>query len=473
MAAPASPLAEPHDTKGAAILVAAAAAVGGFLFGYDTAVINGTVDALRTTFQLNAVALGFVVSAALLGCAVGAWFAGPLADRLGRVRVMLIAAALFLASAIGSGLAFGPVDLTFWRIVGGLGVGAASVIAPAYIAEVSPAHLRGRLGSLQQLAIVTGIFVALLVDYLLADAAGGATNPMRWGGAAWRWMFASAAVPALIYAVLALQIPESPRYLVRRGRLAEARNVIKRLIGGDVEKRIIDIKRTVAGTTEKVHLSVLRGPRFGLQQIVWVGILLSVFQQFVGINVIFYYSSALWASVGFSESDSLLITVITSITNIVTTLIAIALVDKVGRKPLLLVGAVGMVLTLGTMAWCFSTATVSVGPGGETLTTLSPAIGKVALVAANLYVVAFGMSWGPVVWVLLGEMFNNKIRATALAVAASAQWVANWLISTTFPALSNIGLSFAYGLYATFALLAFFFVWKSVRETKGRELESM
>ncbi|MEV4413658.1 sugar porter family MFS transporter [Catellatospora sp. NPDC049609] len=473
MATPASPIAEPHETKGAAILVAAAAAVGGFLFGYDTAVINGTVDALRDTFGLNPVALGLVVSSALLGCAVGAWFAGPLADRLGRVRVMLIAAALFLVSSIGSGLAFGAVDLTFWRVIGGFGVGAASVIAPAYIAEVSPAHIRGRLGSLQQLAIVSGIFVALLVDYLLADAAGGAMEPMPWGGAAWRWMFASAAIPAVIYAVLALQIPESPRYLVRRGRLAEARNVIKRLIGGDVEKRIIDIKRTVAGTTEKVHLNVLKGPRFGLQSIVWVGILLSVFQQFVGINVIFYYSSALWASVGFSESDSLLITVITSITNIVTTLIAIALVDKVGRKPLLLVGAAGMVLTLGTMAWCFSTAATTVNAAGETLTTLSPDVGKVALVAANLYVVAFGMSWGPVVWVLLGEMFNNRIRATALAVAAAAQWIANWLISTTFPALSDIGLSFAYGLYALFALLAFFFVWREVRETKGRELESM
>ncbi|WP_239126247.1 sugar porter family MFS transporter [Catellatospora bangladeshensis] len=473
MAAPASPLAEPHDTRGAAIMVAAAAAVGGFLFGYDTAVINGTVDALRDTFHLNPVALGLVVSAALLGCAVGAWFAGPLADRLGRVRVMVIAAALFLVSAIGSGLAFSAVDLTFWRVIGGFGVGAASVIAPAYIAEVSPAHMRGRLGSLQQLAIVTGIFVALLVDYLLADAAGGAMQPMPWGGAAWRWMFASAAVPAVIYAVLALQIPESPRYLVRRGRLAEARAVIKRLIGGDVEKRITDIKRTVAGTQEKVKLGVLKGPRLGLLPIVWVGILLSVFQQFVGINVIFYYSSTLWASVGFSESNSLLITVITSVTNIVTTLIAIALVDKIGRRPLLLIGAAGMVLTLGVMAWCFSTATQTVGPTGEALTTLSPAVGKVALVAANLYVVAFGMSWGPVVWVLLGEMFNNRIRATALAVAAAAQWIANWLISTTFPALASIGLTFAYGLYALFALLAFFFVLKSVRETKGRELESM
>ena len=185
--------------------------------------------------------------------------------------------------------------------------------------------------------------------------------------------------------------------------------------------------------------------------------------------MIFYYSSSLWASVGFSQSDSLLITVITSVTNIVTTLIAIALVDRVGRKPLLLVGAAGMVITLGTMAWAFSTATLN----AEGDAILGDTEGKIALVAANLYVVSFGMSWGPIVWVLLGEMFNNRIRVTALAVAAAAQWIANWLISTTFPALSDIGLTFAYGLYAIFAALAFFFVLKAVRETKGRELESM
>lgn len=464
------PVITEKHSAGPAVMIAAAAAVGGFLFGYDTSVINGTVDALEATFHLNKVALGFVVSSALLGCAVGAWFAGPLADRLGRVRVMLIAAGLFIVSAIGSGLAFAAWDLTVWRVVGGLGVGAASVIAPAYIAEIAPASMRGRLGSLQQLAIVTGIFVALLIDYLLAKAAGGSpAASVPWGGPAWRWMFASAALPAFAYAVLALQIPESPRYLVRRGRLNEARKVLERVLGGDIESKIIEIKATLAGAAETIHLSVLRGPTLGLQGIVWIGILLSVFQQFVGINVIFYYSSSLWASVGFSESDSLLITVITSVTNILTTLVAIALIDKIGRKPLLLMGAAGMVITLAAMAICFSTATLDAG--GQAV--LSPAIGKVALVAANLYVVAFGMSWGPVVWVLLGEMFNNVIRVTALAVAAAAQWVANWLITSTFPALSRVGLDFAYGLYAAFALLAFIFVVRAVRETKGKELESM
>ncbi|WP_020520685.1 sugar porter family MFS transporter [Catelliglobosispora koreensis] len=459
---------------GAAIMISAAAAVGGFLFGYDTSVINGTVDALEITFGLSKVVLGFVVSSALLGCAVGAWFAGPLADRLGRVKVMLLAAALFIISAIGSALAFAAWDLTIWRVIGGFGVGAASVIAPAYIAEIAPAKMRGRLGSLQQLAIVLGIFVALLTDYLLAEAAGGDPNAsVPWGGAAWRWMFATAVIPAAIYAILALQIPESPRYLVRRGMIQQAKEVLTRVLGGNVDQKVIEIKQSLAGASDQIKLSALKGSALGLKPIVWVGILLSVFQQFVGINVIFYYSSSLWASVGFSQSNSLLITVITSVTNIVTTLIAIALVDKIGRKPLLIIGATGMVITLGLMAFCFSNAIQSVDAAGETVTSLPGAYGKIALVAANLYVVSFGMSWGPVVWVLLGEMFNNVIRVTALAVAASAQWIANWLITATFPALSNIGLSFAYGLYAMFALLALLFVLKFVKETKGRELESM
>ncbi|HEY8474548.1 MAG TPA: sugar porter family MFS transporter [Natronosporangium sp.] len=461
----------PPATTGAVLLVSATAALGGFLFGYDTAVINGAVDAIEARFEMSPGFTGFVVSSALIGAGVGAWFAGPLADRIGRVRVMVTAALLFFISAIGSALAFDPWSLTGWRLVGGLAVGAASVIAPAYIAEVAPARMRGRLGSLQQLAIVTGIFASLLVDFALAESAGGASEPVPWGGAAWRWMFAAAAVPAVVYGLLSLRIPESPRYLVKRGRLEEARRVLVRFIGGEVDTRIAEIKRTLAGGRDKVRLADLRGPRFGLLPIVWAGILLSMFQQFVGINVIFYYSTSLWQSVGFTESEASRLTVVTSVTNILTTLLAIALIDRIGRKPLLIAGAIGMAVTLATMAVCFSTAT-STGPNPEDV-ELAAGYGPVALIAANLFVVSFGASWGPVVWVLLGEMFNNRIRATALAVAASAQWASNWLISTTFPALADFSLSFAYGLYAGFALLALVFVITAIRETKGRELEDM
>lgn len=453
------------------VLISAAAALGGFLFGFDTAVINGAVDAVRGGFALDAAQIGFAVSCALLGSALGAWYAGMLANRFGRVRTMQVAAALLVASALGSGLVTAVWDLILWRLVGGIGVGVASVIAPTYIAEVSPAHIRGRLGSMQQLAIVLGIFAALLSDAWLAGVAGGAAQPLWLGLAAWRWMFLVATLPALVYGTLVLGVPESPRHLVAKGRLDEARVVLRNVLNMHNETALDNKLRDIEDSLRSEHKPRLRdlcGKTAGLLPVVWVGILLSVFQQFVGINVIFYYSSTLWHSVGFSEADSFTITVVTSIVNVLVTLVAIALVDKIGRKPLLVVGSAGMAITLGLMAWCFSQATGS----GATL-SLPGATGIVALVAANAYVVFFGVSWGPVVWVLLGEMFPNRIRATALAVAAAAQWLANFAITSTFPALAELGLTFAYGLYAGFALVSLLFVLYAVRETKGIELEDM
>lgn len=453
------------------MLISAAAALGGFLFGFDTAVINGAVDAIRGGFSLDATWTGFAVSCALLGSALGAWYAGPLADRWGRVRTMQVAAVLLTASALGSGLASGVWELILWRVIGGLGIGVASVIAPTYIAEVSPARVRGRLGSMQQLAIVLGIFMALLSDAWLADAAGGASQPLWLGLSAWRWMFLVAVVPAVIYGALVFAIPESPRYLVAKGHLAGAREVLRRVLGmhseAALDQKVQDIQYSLR-SEYRPALRDLRRASGGLLPVVWIGILLSVFQQFVGINVIFYYSSTLWHSVGFSQADSFAITVATSIVNVLVTLVAIALVDKVGRKPLLVVGSAGMTITLALMAWCFSQATGS----GAALSLPAP-WSMVALVAANAYVVFFGLSWGPMVWVLLGEMFPNRIRALALAVAASAQWLANFAITSSFPALAEIGLPFAYGLYATFALLSLMFVLAAVRETKGMELEDM
>ena len=450
------------------VLVAATAALGGFLFGFDTAVINGAVSAIGEVFGAGPFLLGFAVASALIGCAIGAWFAGRIADRFGRIRVMILAAILFVASALGCGLAFSIWDLSFWRIVGGLGVGAASVIAPAYIAEVSPPAHRGRLGSLQQMAIVSGIFVALLGDAAIVAAAGSATAPWLLGLEAWRWMFLSELVPAVIYGLLALTIPESPRYLIARGEMQKAKDVLTRFVGGNVEKTTTDILKTVQGKPDRPRFSILRGSKFGLLPIVWIGIGLSVLQQFTGINVIFYYSSTLWQAVGFTEQDSLTITVITSVTNIVTTIIAIMLIDKVGRRPLLLIGAMGQFVCLAVLTVVFATAPIV---NGEPV--LEGAAGTTALLAANLYVVFFGASWGPVVWVLLGEMFSNRIRAVALSVAAAAQWAANFVISTTFPALAAVGLGLAYGVYTFFAFVAIFFVIRYVRETKGRTLESM
>jgi MFS transporter, SP family, sugar:H+ symporter len=463
-------IAPPAHSNATVLRLAISAALGGFLFGYDSAVINGAVTAIGHHYDVGASGLGFTVSSALLGAAAGAIVAGRVADHYGRVKAMWLAALLFMISALGTGLTDSLGLLVLFRVIGGVGVGIASVIAPAYIAEIAPARLRGRLGSMQQLAIVLGIFVALLVDYVLAHVAGGSGKTLALGLEAWRWMFLAMLAPAVIYGLLALTIPESPRYLVSRQRVTDALKVLRRVLGSDVDlqAKIDQIQQTLR-TERRPRLADVRGPALGLLPIVWIGIGLSVFQQFVGINVIFYYSSVLWQAVGFSESQSLTITVITSVVNVVTTLIAIATIDRVGRKPLLLVGSLGMTVTLGIMAGIFGTARLD----ATGTPVLHGAAGPVALVAANAFVFFFGMSWGPVVWVMLGEKFPNRIRAAALSIAAAAQWIANWAITTSFPPLKDTSLGLAYGIYAACALLSFFFVRRLISETNGQELEDM
>ena len=452
-----------------------AAALGGFLFGFDSSVINGAVQAIDQDFGLTDLPLlsGFVVACALLGCAIGAWFAGRLADRMGRIPVMLIGSGLFLVSSIGSSLAFAPWDLIIWRVIGGLGIGIASVIAPAYISEIAPKAVRGSLASLQQLAITLGIFAALLSNALLAGAAGGANEPFWLGGDAWRWMFAVAVIPAAVYGLLALRLPESPRFLAGKGKRDDARRVLVSVTPeSEVDGALKEIEDSIAKDKEYARTGSLRGKLLGLMPVVWIGILLSVFQQLVGINVIFYYSTTLWNSVGFdvgNANTSFIISVVTSVINVAVTFIAIFLVDKVGRRPLLLIGSAGMAVSLGAMAVAFTQSI----PGADGTPTLPGAWGIIALVGANLFVIFFGATWGPIVWVLLGEIFPNRIRGKALGVAAAAQWLANFAITETFPALSGFSLGFTYGLYTLFALLSFVFVFFAVPETKGRSLESM
>ncbi|NQX36567.1 sugar porter family MFS transporter [Herbiconiux sp. VKM Ac-2851] len=456
------------------IALSIAAALGGFLFGFDSSVINGAVKAIEEDFALGSLPLlsGFTVASALLGCAIGAYFAGRLADRIGRIPVMLIGAGLFLVSSIGSGFAFAVWDLIAWRVIGGLGIGIASVIAPAYIAEIAPKAVRGALGSLQQLAITLGIFAALLSDTLLQGAAGGPNEPLWFDQDAWRWMFIVCAIPAIVYGVLAWRLPESPRYLAGKGRKEDARKVLASVVpANEVDGALEEIETSLREDKENARTASLRGKMFGLLPVVWVGILLSMFQQLVGINVIFYYSTSLWSSVGFDTSNSstsFTISVVTSIINVLVTFVAIFFVDKVGRRPLLLTGSAGMAVSLGVMALAFSQAVVTDGAP-----QLPGAWGPIALVGANLFVIFFGATWGPIVWVLLGEIFPNRIRGRALGIAAAAQWLTNFAITETFPALSSFSLAFTYGLYTFFALVSFFFVFFAVPETKGRSLESM
>ncbi len=454
---------------GRVVALASTAALGGFLFGYDSAVINGAAQAIKSIFGLSDFALGFVVSIALVGSAIGAWFAGSLADRFGRRKVMLVAAVLFLVAAVGQAFPFSVWDLLLWRFIGGAGIGVASVMAPMYIAEIAPAQIRGRMGSLQQFAIVIGIFATGLVNFVVLNAAGGnARNTWLLGLEAWQWMFLSMVIPALVYGLLVLRVPESPRYLVAEGRDDEARAVLSTIYTGDVGAMVADIRESMDGD-HKPRMSDLRGRTLGLMPIVWIGILLSAFQQFVGINAVFYYSNTIWEAVGFSESQAFETSLITTMVNVVFTIVAIALVDRVGRKPLLLVGSAGMVVTLATLTWVFGTAPVNAD--GQPVLSDGPDV--VALVAFNLYVAFFAATWGPVVWVLLGEMFPNRIRAAALAVAASAQWVANFIVSTTFPGLAGISLGLAYGIFTAFAILSIPFVMRYIKETKGVSLEDM
>jgi sugar porter (SP) family MFS transporter len=448
--------------------LAVVAAIGGFLFGFDSSVINGAVNSIGKEFHIPDAASGIVVASALIGCAVGAYLGGRMADRWGRVRVMFIAAILFFASSILAGLAFATWDFIIWRLVGGLGIGIASVIAPAYISEVSPKGIRGRLGSFQQLAITLGIFAALGSDQLFA-VIGGSADGMIGPFPAWRWMFLVGVIPSVIYGILALRLPESPRYLAGEGRRDEARDVLKQIVPTEtVETNLSDIEAAIKKEDALTKKSSIRGPRFGLQPIVWVGIILAIFQQFVGINVIFYYSTTLWQAVGFKESDSFLISTITSVVNVAVTFVAIALVDKVGRRPMLLVGSIGMTVSLAFMAISFSQSHI-VGGNPQ----LPGAWGPIALVAANIFVISFGATWGPLMWVLLGEMFPPSIRAAALGIGSSANWIANFVVTVAFPALAAVSLALSYGIFALFAFLSLIFVYFKIKETKGRSLEEM
>lgn len=452
------------------IFISAIAAIGGFLFGFDSGVINGTVTALGKAFNSDAVATGFNVASVLLGCAVGALGAGPAADKYGRKPVMLLTALVFAISAWGSGDADTASAFIWYRLLGGLGIGAASVLAPAYISEVAPPAFRGRLATLQQLAIVLGLFMAFVSNYLIAAAAGGAEAVFWLELPAWRWMFWMELVPSVLFLLGVLLIPESPRFLVAQGRIAEANQVFSRICPGDEAAQIERVQQSLAGDKKPGFVDFLVKGTSKIQPIIWVGIALSVFQQFVGINVVFYYGAELWQAAGFDESQSLFINVLAGTTNIVSTFVAIALIDKVGRKPLLLVGSIGMFVTLAVLTVIFGTA--GLDAAGKLM--LSDSTGTVALITANLFVVFFGISWGPVVWVLLGEMFNNRIRGAALAVAASAQWIANFAITMTFPImLSSVGLAGAYGFYAFSALVSIFFVVRYVTETRGKQLEEM
>jgi SP family sugar:H+ symporter-like MFS transporter len=460
--------------------IVAVATIGGFLFGYDSGAVNGTQPGLTAAFDLvpgsfsPSNGLGFTVASLLIGCFIGAFFAGRLADLFGRRNVMRIAALFFLVGALVQGFSHDHLLFVLARIVGGMAVGAASVLSPAYISEVAPASIRGRMTTVQQIMIITGLTGAFLVNYFLAAAAGVSTEKFWLGLEAWRWMYVMQAIPAAIFLVALFFIPESPRYLVSKGRDETATNVLTSLFGADVARAKLSEIRATFSADHRPRLSDVLAPQgarnfLGVRPIVWAGIMLAVFQQLVGINVIFYYGATLWQLAGFTENDSLLINIVSGAVSIAACFGTIAVIDKIGRKPLLLIGSAGMAVTLFTMVYAFSHG--SLDPAGKLV--LSRELGTVAVIAANLYVIFFNFSWGPVMWVMLGEMFPNQIRGSALAVAGFAQWFANFLISFSFPAMAAWSLTGSYVFYGVCAVISFFLVQKLIHETRGKELEEM
>ncbi|PCI35068.1 MAG: D-xylose transporter XylE [Flavobacteriaceae bacterium] len=450
------------------------ATLGGLLFGYDTGVISGTVGSLESFFvnpkglsETAASAFkGFLVASALIGCIIGGIFGGLVSKKLGRKKGLVLAGILFLISALGSSMPemfikpIGELDHTFstifivYRIIGGIGVGLASMLSPLYIAEIAPAKSRGKLVSLNQLAIVGGFMVVYFVNYFISRGGGSDAWLNEIG---WRWMFASEVIPAGLFLGLLYFVPDTPRSLMLKNKPEEALDVLIKINGEEEGTKILEeIKGSLTSHSGKL-LS------YGWLIIV-IGIALSVFQQFVGINVVLYYAPEIFKTISSGTDTALLMTIIVGIVNFLFTIIAVKTVDKYGRKPLMIIGALGMAIAMLSLGFVF----------------FSGATGYLALACMVLYVASFAMSWGPVVWVLLSEIFPNKIRGRAMAVAVAAQWISNYLVSFTFPMMNDntyltdlFNHGFAYWIYGLMSLLAMYFVWKYVPETKGKTLEEM
>jgi sugar porter (SP) family MFS transporter len=425
-------------------------ALGGLLFGYDTGVIAGAILFINKDLGLSPFMSGLVVSSLLVGAMVGAAFAGPIADATGRRKLVLVAAVVFAVGAIGAALATSAGMLVLFRVVLGLAVGAASLIVPLYLAEVAPTEIRGAVASLNQLMIVTGILIAYIANSALA------------GAEAWRWMIGLAVVPSALLFLGMLFMPETPRWLVSKDREEEAREVLRRTRDEvAVEAEMNDIKRVES--QEEGGLGELLAS--WVRPALLVGMGLAIFQQIIGINTIVYYAPTTLTNVGFGNSAAILANAGIGVINVTMTLVAIRFIDRVGRKPLLLVGAAGMALSLGILGL---TSLLLPEPSGVGL------VGIVTLVCLALFIAAFAVSWGPIVWVMLGEIFPLKVRGSAMAVATVLLWGANFVVSLSFPVLLEaLGLGWLFLGYALIGLAALLFVRYFVTETKGRSLEKI
>jgi len=439
------------------------ATLGGLLFGYDTAVISGAEKSVQnyliTPLGLGSLAHGATISSALIGCIIGGILSGWLASRLGRKRSLMVAAVLFFLSALGSGfpefLFFQKGEPTmglllmfnFYRVIGGIGVGLASAVCPMYIGEIAPADIRGRLVSINQFAIIFGMLVVYFVNYGIAR--GQSLDYINETG--WRMMFLSEAIPAGLFGLLLFFVPETPRYLALTNRGDKALSILTR-INGATQARLIfnDIKHSVEAASGKLF-------SYG-KVVILIGILLSVFQQFVGINVALYYAPRIFESMGAAKDASMLQTVVMGLVNVIFTVIAIVTVDKYGRKVLLMIGSIGMAVgmfAIGGLAF-FKVIVIS------------------TLVFIIIYTASFMMSWGPITWVLISEIFPNRVRGTAMSIAVGALWIACFLLTYTFPIFKTLlGVSYTFWIYAAICATGFAVLWLRLPETKGKSLEQI
>lgn len=458
------------------------AVIGGLLFGYDTAVISGAEKGLEgffltaTDFHYDKVMHGITSSSALIGCVIGGAVSGYFASLLGRRNSLRLAAVLFFLSALGSYypeflfLEYGKANMSLllafnlYRIIGGIGVGLASAICPMYIAEIAPSEIRGTLVSCNQFAIIFGMLVVYFVNYLIL---GDHTNPIVLKDAAtglyslspesdmwtvqkgWRYMFGSEAIPAAAFGLLLFTVPKTPRYLVMTGQHQVALSILEKINGVNKAREILaEIRATATEKTEKLFT-------YGFA-VIFIGIMLSVFQQAIGINAVLYYAPRIFESAG-AEGGGMMQTVIMGIVNILFTVVAIVTVDRFGRKPLLIIGSIGMAFGAFMVAICDNWGIKGIVP----------------VLSIIVYAAFFMMSWGPICWVLIAEIFPNTIRGQAVAIAVAFQWIFNYLVSSTFPALYDFSPMFAYSLYGIVCVIAALFVWRCVPETKGKTLEEM
>ena len=444
-------------SRGYVVLICMVAALGGLLFGYDTAVIAGAIGFLQTHFQLDPAMKGWAASSALLGCVIGVSFAGAFSDRFGRKKALVLSGGLFLVSAVGTALPAAFSSFVLFRILGGIGVGIASMASPMYIAEVSPARIRGRMVSVNQFAIVTGMLVIYFVNYFIAQQ-GDATWCANY---AWRWMFASGILPSGLFLLLLLLVPESPRWLVENGRREEALDVLTKVDGAaHGESEIAAIEQTL--TQELGSVAQLFSP--GLRPVLIIGVALAVLQQVTGINVFLYYAPEIFKKMGSGVDAALMETIVVGGVNLLFTILAIWTVDWLGRKPLMIFGSIGMGVCLIAMGMAAQFGSVGLGMLGWMLG----------------YIACFALSVGPVVWVLLSEIFPTKIRGRALSIATFCLWVANFIVSQTFPMMdenpwliARFHHGFPFYVYAAFCVAMVAVVWKLTPETKGRSLEEI